>query len=31
MEIIIHGDKLKVTDAMKEYIEEKLDKLNTSI
>ena len=28
MEIIIHGDKLKVTDAMKEYIEEKLDKLN---
>ena len=28
MEIIIHGDKLKVTDAMKEYIEEKLEKLN---
>jgi len=28
MEIIIHGDKLKVTDAMKDYIEEKLDKLN---
>ena len=23
MEIIIHGDKLKVTDAMKEYIEER--------
>ena len=28
MEIIIHGDKLKITDAMKEYIEEKLEKLN---
>ena len=28
MEIIIHGDKLKITDSMKEYIEEKLDKLN---
>lgn len=28
MELIIHGDKLKVTDAMKEYIEEKLEKLN---
>ena len=28
MEIIIHGDKLKVTDAMKQYIEEKLEKLN---
>ena len=28
MEIIIHGDKLKVTDAMKQYIQEKLDKLN---
>lgn len=28
MEIIIHGDKLKVTDSMKEYIEEKLEKLN---
>lgn len=31
MEIIIHGDKLKVTDAMKEYIEEKLEKLNKYI
>ena len=28
MEIIIHGDKLKITDAMKKYIEEKLEKLN---
>lgn len=28
MEIIIHGDKLKITDAMKGYIEEKLEKLN---
>ena len=28
MEIIIHGDKLKVTDSMKAYIEEKLEKLN---
>lgn len=28
MELIIHGDKLKITDAMKEYIEEKLEKLN---
>lgn len=28
MEIIIHGDKLKITDAMREYIEEKLEKLN---
>lgn len=28
MEIIIHGDKLKITDAMKDYIEEKLEKLN---
>ena len=28
MEIIIHGDKLKITDSMKGYIEEKLDKLN---
>ena len=28
MEIIIHGDKLKVTEAMKDYIEEKLEKLN---
>lgn len=27
MEIIIHGDKLKVTAAMKDYIEEKLSKL----
>lgn len=31
MEIIIHGDKLKVTDAMKEYIEEKLEKLDKYI
>ncbi len=28
MEIIIHGDKLKITDAMKEYIDEKLAKLD---
>ena len=28
MEIIIHGDKIKVTKAMSDYIEEKLDKLN---
>lgn len=28
MEIIIHGDKLEITSAMKEYIEEKLEKLN---
>lgn len=28
MEIIIHGDKLKVTTSMKEYIEEKLGKLD---
>ena len=28
MEIIIHGDKVKVTSAMKEYIEEKLSKLD---
>lgn len=28
MEIIIHGNKLKITDSMKGYIEEKLDKLN---
>ena len=28
MEIIIHGDKLKITEAMKDYIEEKLEKLN---
>ena len=28
MEIIIHGDKIKVTDAMKDYIEDKLGRLN---
>ncbi len=28
MEIIIHGDKLKITSAMNDYIEEKLGKLN---
>lgn len=28
MEIIIHGDKIKITKAMSDYIEEKLDKLN---
>lgn len=28
MEIIIRGDKLKVTDSMKEYIEEKISKLD---
>ncbi len=28
MEIIIHGDKLKITDAMRDYIEEKLAKLD---
>ena len=28
MEIIIHGDKIKVTKAMSDYIEEKLEKLN---
>lgn len=28
MEIMIHGDKLKITSSMKEYIEEKLGKLN---
>ena len=28
MDIIIHGDKLKITSAMSEYIEEKLGKLN---
>ena len=28
MEIIIRGDKLKVTDSMKEYIEEKIEKLS---
>ena len=27
MEIIIHGDKIKITDAMKDYIEEKLERL----
>ena len=27
MKIIIHGDKIKITNAMKEYIEEKLSKL----
>ena len=28
MEIVIHGDKVKVTKAMKDYIEEKLSKLD---
>ena len=28
MEIIIRGDKVKITSAMKEYIEEKLTKLD---
>lgn len=28
MEIIIRGDKVKITDAMKEYVEEKLSKLD---
>ncbi len=28
MELIIHGDKLKITSSMKEYIEEKLSKLD---
>ena len=28
MEIIIHGDKLEITDSMKEYIKEKLSKLD---
>ena len=28
MDIIIHGDKLKITSAMSKYIEEKLGKLN---
>ena len=28
MEIIIHGDKIKVTKAMSDYINEKLEKLN---
>lgn len=27
MEIIIHGDKIKITDAMRDYVEEKLEKL----
>jgi len=27
MEIIIHGDKIKITDAMKDYLKEKLAKL----
>ena len=27
MEIIIRGDKLKITDSMHDYIEEKLGKL----
>lgn len=31
MEIIIRGDKIKVTDAMKDYIEEKIGKLNKYI
>ncbi len=28
MEIIIHGDKIKITKAMKDYVEEKLERLN---
>ena len=28
MEIIIHGDKIKITKAMSDYIEEKLEKLD---
>ena len=28
MEINIHGDKIKITDAMKDYIEEKLERLD---
>ena len=28
MEFIIRGDKIKITDAMKSYIEEKLGKLD---
>ena len=28
MELIIHGDKIKVTSAMHDYLEEKLEKLN---
>ena len=31
MEIIIRGDKIKVTDAMKDYIEEKIGKLDKYI
>lgn len=31
MEIIIRGDKIKVTDSMKEYIEEKIGKVNKYI
>ncbi len=31
MEIIIRGDKIKVTDAMKDYIEEKIGKVNKYI
>lgn len=28
MEIVIHGDKIKVTDAMSDYINKKMEKLN---
>ncbi len=28
MELVIHGDKIKVTEAMKAYLAEKLDRLN---
>ena len=28
MELVIHGDKIKVTNAMKEYLEEKLSRLD---
>ena len=28
MEIVIHGNKLEITDAMKDYIKEKLSKLD---
>ena len=28
MEIIIHGDKIKITDAMRDYVKEKLEKLD---
>lgn len=31
MEIIIRGDKIKITDSMKEYIEEKIGKVNKYI